>query len=337
MLNKVAQQLRERYDQFTVAERMIAGWLLDNMASIPFETAASIGQRVGVSAMTVSRFLKSLGYSGLAALKDDLRGELGDAPWLLPPKAGAGPDSRLMAETAAIADVYRLAQTPEWAAIVALGFLLTSSFALAQTTTDAGGNYSFNSPPAGSYTVRVDAATLPAGLDALPAYMKLFAYGMTCDAALGATPVVQLQRGPAWCSAFAARRVLQQQKCVTHQLMGFMLMQQRHCGDAAQVAAVTRQLQDRVVDELALDFVVRDEHLQRVLMLYWTGAPERVKPVWLNRALRAQRPDGGWDYESAYAHWPAPADPAAPADFHATAQGLLILALALQQAETPGR
>lgn len=120
MLNKVAQQLRERYDQFTVAERMIAGWLLDNMASIPFETAASIGQRVGVSAMTVSRFLKSLGYSGLAALKDDLRGELGDAPWLLPPKAGAGPDSRLKAETAAIADVYRLAQTPEWASIVAL-------------------------------------------------------------------------------------------------------------------------------------------------------------------------------------------------------------------------
>ncbi len=120
MPNKVAQQLRECYDQFTVAERMIAGWLLDNMASIPFETAASIGQRVGVSAMTVSRFLKSMGYSGLAALKDDLRGELGDAPWLLPPKVGSGPDSRLQAETAAIADVYRLAQTPEWAAIVAL-------------------------------------------------------------------------------------------------------------------------------------------------------------------------------------------------------------------------
>lgn len=120
MSNKVVQQLRERYDRFTVAERMIAGWLLDNMASIPFETAASIGQRVGVSAMTVSRFLRSMGYSGLAALKDDLRGELGDAPWLLPPKAGAGPDSRLQAETAAIADVYRLAQTAEWAAIVAL-------------------------------------------------------------------------------------------------------------------------------------------------------------------------------------------------------------------------
>ncbi len=120
MSSKVAQRLRERYDGFTVSERMIAGWLLDNMASIPFETAASIGQRVGVSAMTVGRFLKSLGYARLAALKDDLRGEIGDAPWLLPPATGGGPDTRLRSETAAIADVYRLAETPEWAAVVAL-------------------------------------------------------------------------------------------------------------------------------------------------------------------------------------------------------------------------
>nr|WP_310524527.1 MurR/RpiR family transcriptional regulator [Polymorphobacter sp.] len=120
MPNRVAQLLRERYDGFTVSERMIAGWLLDNMATIPFETAASIGQRVGVSAMTVGRFLKSLGYVRLSALKDDLRGDLGDAPWLIAPAAGSGPDSRLKAETAAIADVYRLAETPEWAAVVRL-------------------------------------------------------------------------------------------------------------------------------------------------------------------------------------------------------------------------
>jgi DNA-binding MurR/RpiR family transcriptional regulator len=120
MPNKVAWLLRENYDRFTVAERMIAGWMLDNMASIPFETGASIGERVGVSAMTVGRFFKSLGYSGLSALKDDLRGGMGDAPWLLPLATGGGPDARLKAETAAIADVYRLAETPEWAAIVRL-------------------------------------------------------------------------------------------------------------------------------------------------------------------------------------------------------------------------
>ena len=120
MPNRVAQRLRDRYEGFTVSERMIAGWLLDNMASIPFETAASIGQRVGVSAMTVGRFLKSVGYARLSALKDDLRSELVDAPWLLAPVVGASPDSRLKAETAAIADVYRLAETAEWAAVTAL-------------------------------------------------------------------------------------------------------------------------------------------------------------------------------------------------------------------------
>ena len=117
MTNRVEQRLRDRYDGFTVSERMIAGWMLDNLAAIPFETAASIGQRVGVSAMTVGRFVKALGYERLSALKDDLRGA-SEPPWLL--AAGAGPDERLKAETAAIAEVYRLAATPEWAAVVGL-------------------------------------------------------------------------------------------------------------------------------------------------------------------------------------------------------------------------
>jgi len=131
MSDPVSQLLRSRYDGFTVSERMIAGWMLDNMASVPFETAASIGARVGVSAMTVGRFLKSLGYAGLSALKDELRDELGDAPWLLAP-AGAGADSRLKAETAAIAEVYRLAETAGWRAVVALlahaGTVLVAGF-----------------------------------------------------------------------------------------------------------------------------------------------------------------------------------------------------------------
>ncbi len=120
MTNRVAELLRARYDDLTVAERMIAGWMLDNLAEIPFETAASIGQRVGVSAMTVGRLLKSLGYSGLAALKLDLRGDMADPPWLLAPASQAGPGVRLRRETAALADVHRLAETPEWATVVDL-------------------------------------------------------------------------------------------------------------------------------------------------------------------------------------------------------------------------
>lgn len=120
MNNRVEHLLRVRYDGFTMSERMIANFLLENMTAIPFETAASIGARVGVSAMTVGRFLKALGYARLSALKQDLRNELRDAPWLLPTANGAGLDERLRAETAAIAEVYRLATTPEWATVTAL-------------------------------------------------------------------------------------------------------------------------------------------------------------------------------------------------------------------------
>jgi DNA-binding MurR/RpiR family transcriptional regulator len=119
MSTRVAQRLAERYDRLTVSERMIAGWMADNLAQLPFETAASIGQRVGVSAMTVARLVKSLGYDNLAALKDELRGDARDAPWLLTRPAPSA-DARLQAETAAIAGVYAQAETPEWAAVVAL-------------------------------------------------------------------------------------------------------------------------------------------------------------------------------------------------------------------------
>jgi DNA-binding MurR/RpiR family transcriptional regulator len=119
MTSRVAQRLAERYDRLTVSERMIAGWLADNLDQLPFETAASIGTRVGVSAMTVARLVKSLGYDNLAALKADLRGDARDAPWLLTRPAPSA-DARLKAETAAIAGVYAQAETPEWAAVVAL-------------------------------------------------------------------------------------------------------------------------------------------------------------------------------------------------------------------------
>ena len=119
MTLRVAQRLAERYDRLTVSERMIAGWLADNLGQLPFETAASIGQRVGVSAMTVARLIKSLGYDNLSALKDDLRDDARDAPWLLTRPAPSA-DARLKAETAAIAGVYASAETPEWAAVVAL-------------------------------------------------------------------------------------------------------------------------------------------------------------------------------------------------------------------------
>ncbi len=96
---------------------MIANWLSDNLDRVPFETAASIGARLGVSAMTVGRFLKARGWHGLAALKSALRDDL-NAPWLLARPQSR--DSRLQAEHAAVADVYALAATPLWGEVVRL-------------------------------------------------------------------------------------------------------------------------------------------------------------------------------------------------------------------------
>lgn len=117
MGDTVVNRLRAGFGGYTVSERMIAGWLIENIDRVPFETAASIGERLGLSAMTVGRFLKAQGWNGLAALKDDLRNQR-EQPWLLARPRSA--DARLQAELAAIADVYALAETERWAAVVAL-------------------------------------------------------------------------------------------------------------------------------------------------------------------------------------------------------------------------
>ena len=75
MIKDLQKKLKSRWDTFTTSEQKIATHLLQNPGGIPFETAASLGQRVGVSAMTVGRFLRNLGYAGLNELKEELRGD----------------------------------------------------------------------------------------------------------------------------------------------------------------------------------------------------------------------------------------------------------------------
>ncbi|MEP6908372.1 MAG: MurR/RpiR family transcriptional regulator, partial [Pseudoxanthomonas sp.] len=79
MIKDLQNKLKRQWETFTTSEQKIAAYLLHNLSGIPFETAASLGQRVGVSPMTVGRFLRTLGYAGLNELKKDLRG---NAPWL---------------------------------------------------------------------------------------------------------------------------------------------------------------------------------------------------------------------------------------------------------------
>ena len=123
MIKDLQKKLKSRWDTFTTSEQKIATHLLQNPGGIPFETAASLGQRVGVSAMTVGRFLRNLGYAGLNELKEELRG---DAPWLQlyrnPDLAGdpATMSESLKAEIRGITTAHALTRTAEWKAVVRL-------------------------------------------------------------------------------------------------------------------------------------------------------------------------------------------------------------------------
>jgi DNA-binding MurR/RpiR family transcriptional regulator len=121
MTKDLQKKLKSRWDTFTTAEQRIAGYLLQNISGIPFETAASLGKRVGVSAMTVGRFLRNLGYDGVSELKEELRGE---ASWMQlyriaePPANADHVSEALQAEIRSLTDVYALARSEEWAPIV---------------------------------------------------------------------------------------------------------------------------------------------------------------------------------------------------------------------------
>ncbi|MGH8146412.1 MAG: MurR/RpiR family transcriptional regulator [Rhodanobacteraceae bacterium] len=116
-------KLKNRWRTFTASEQRIAAYLLDHLDGIPFETAASLGQRVGVSAMTVGRFLRKLGYAGVDEMKQELRG---DTAWLKlyrNPASSENPGTtteRLEAEIRALSEAHALAKGEEWQAIVHL-------------------------------------------------------------------------------------------------------------------------------------------------------------------------------------------------------------------------
>lgn len=65
--------LDDRSERMTPSERAIAAWLRENIGILPFNTGAQIASAIGVSEMTLIRFLRSLGYSNLRDLKAHLK------------------------------------------------------------------------------------------------------------------------------------------------------------------------------------------------------------------------------------------------------------------------
>jgi len=123
MTKDLKQKLKDHWDGFTASERKIATYLMHNIRDLPFETAASLSKRVGVSPMTVGRFLRNLGYEGLGELKEEFRGEGTWRHFYKPPEQPKDTDAvaaHLLAETRALASVHELARTKEWKAVIRL-------------------------------------------------------------------------------------------------------------------------------------------------------------------------------------------------------------------------
>ena len=73
----MSKTLRERLNvalsSSSKADRALAAFMLAELANLPFETAASLVTKVGVSEPTVGRFCRSIGYDGFKDLKKNLR------------------------------------------------------------------------------------------------------------------------------------------------------------------------------------------------------------------------------------------------------------------------
>ncbi len=123
MSDALAEQLRAGFSGYTRAERAVASYMLANLSRLPFETAATIAEAVGVSPMTVGRFLRGLGYNNLADLKEDLRQDLGARSLLISDrvarlgedmKAGDRLRRNLDLEIEALVSIYEQVATPVW-------------------------------------------------------------------------------------------------------------------------------------------------------------------------------------------------------------------------------
>ncbi len=180
-------------------------------------------------------------------------------------------------------------------------------------------------------------------------YQRFFYHALTCQPVVldASDSNVFLQSNA--CHPQPTQVWLKDPVCTTHQLVGVMLLQRVGCARPDELATLESDLLADIHQQMQLDVVVKDAYLQRVLLLLWRGGPDQVKPVWLQRVVLAQQADGGWVGGRQFPEWPSWAQPwvirsklalwwpshfnaVSSADFHASAQGLLIAALAITPA-----
>jgi DNA-binding MurR/RpiR family transcriptional regulator len=111
-------------DSATKAERQIAHYMLTNLRSLPFETAATVAAKIGVSEASVGRYARTIGFRHFKDLKHRLQADFGDAAWMIGDRLRDFHDrsrhsdteraAALERELAAIVAVHEIAASPEY-------------------------------------------------------------------------------------------------------------------------------------------------------------------------------------------------------------------------------
>nr|WP_298688550.1 MurR/RpiR family transcriptional regulator [uncultured Dongia sp.] len=124
MRDSVRDRLNASLERATKTEKAIASFMLANLNGLPFETAATLAQKIGVSEPSVGRFCRAIGYQHFKDLKADLKADIGDKPWLIGDRlkdyrerSRRGDDELargLEMEIAALVSNYELAHSKEW-------------------------------------------------------------------------------------------------------------------------------------------------------------------------------------------------------------------------------
>jgi DNA-binding MurR/RpiR family transcriptional regulator len=124
MQGLVRKRLQDSLITATKAEKALANYMLSALTDLPFQTAADVSAKVGVSELTVGRYCRSLGYERYKDLIAELRDDIGPRPWLIgerlqefKKRSQDGQDvlaRSLELEIAALVKTYEIPHTKEW-------------------------------------------------------------------------------------------------------------------------------------------------------------------------------------------------------------------------------
>lgn len=198
-----------------------------------------------------------------------------------------------------------------------------------------------------------DVSPVDLGGDHLDDYQRFFLHGLTCQPQPLDEGDTSRMLKENVCRPLLFKVWPGDPVCSTHHAMGLALVKRAHCAVPSEFGALNEQVLADIAFQTRYDILMRDAYIQHVLMLMWQGGPDAVKPIWFRRVLDEQQPDGSWRGHKIYPFLPDALQPWSihillkkwwpsrfptvvdPLDFHATAQGLLLMALSLPEQPKP--